>query len=67
MKAIDLDTPNSGIAHSLEEAIQVSDRFGFPCVIRPSFTMGGSGGGIAYNREEFETICRRGLDLIADQ
>ena len=63
MKAIDLDTPNSGIAHSLEEAIQVSDRFGFPCVIRPSFTMGGSGGGIAYNREEFETICRRGLDL----
>ena len=63
MKAIDLDTPNSGIAHSLEEAVQVSDRFGFPCVIRPSFTMGGSGGGIAYNREEFEQICRRGLDL----
>ena len=63
MKAIDLDTPNSGIAHSLEEAFQVADRFGFPCIIRPSFTMGGSGGGIAYNREEFETICRRGLDL----
>jgi len=63
MKAIGLDTPNSGIAHSMEEAIQVSDRFGFPCVIRPSFTMGGSGGGIAYNREEFEEICRRGLDL----
>ena len=63
MKAIDLDTPNSGIAHSLEEAVQVADRFGFPCVIRPSFTMGGSGGGIAYNREEFESICRRGLDL----
>ena len=63
MKAIDLDTPNSGIAHSLEEAVQVADRFGFPCIIRPSFTMGGSGGGIAYNREEFETICRRGLDL----
>ena len=63
MKAIGLDTPNSGIAHSMEEAIQVSDRFGFPCVIRPSFTMGGSGGGIAYNREEFEDICRRGLDL----
>ena len=63
MKAIGLDTPNSGIAHSTEEAIQVSDRFGFPCVIRPSFTMGGSGGGIAYNREEFEEICRRGLDL----
>ena len=49
MKAIDLDTPNSGIAHSMEEATQVSDRFGFPCIIRPSFTMGGSGGGIAYN------------------
>jgi carbamoyl-phosphate synthase large subunit len=63
MKAIDLDTPNSGIAHSLEEAYQVADRFGFPCIIRPSFTMGGSGGGIAYNREEFEEICRRGLDL----
>ena len=63
MKAIGLDTPNSGIAHSLEEAYQVADRFGFPCVIRPSFTMGGSGGGIAYNREEFEQICRRGLDL----
>ena len=63
MKAIGLDTPNSGIAHSLEEAYQVADRFGFPCIIRPSFTMGGSGGGIAYNREEFEQICKRGLDL----
>jgi carbamoyl-phosphate synthase large subunit len=63
MKAIGLDTPNSGIAHSMEEAVQVADRFGFPCIIRPSFTMGGSGGGIAYNREEFEEICRRGLDL----
>ena len=63
MNAIGLDTPNSGIAHSMEEAVQVADRFGFPCIIRPSFTMGGSGGGIAYNREEFEEICRRGLDL----
>ena len=63
MKAIGLNTPNSGIAHSLEEAEQISHRFGFPCIIRPSFTMGGSGGGIAYNREEFEEICRRGLDL----
>ena len=63
MKAIGLSTPNSGIAHSMEEASQVADQFGFPCIIRPSFTMGGSGGGIAYNREEFETICRRGLDL----
>jgi carbamoyl-phosphate synthase large subunit len=63
MKEIGLSTPNSGIAHSMEEASQISDRFGFPCIIRPSFTMGGSGGGIAYNREEFETICLRGLDL----
>ena len=63
MKSIGLSTPNSGIAHSFEEATQVADQFGFPCIIRPSFTMGGSGGGIAYNREEFETICRRGLDL----
>ena len=63
MKAIGLSTPNSGIAHSMEEASQISDRFGFPCIIRPSFTMGGSGGGIAYHREEFETICLRGLDL----
>ncbi len=63
MKAIGLSTPNSGIAHSMEEASQISDRFGFPCIIRPSFTMGGSGGGIAYNREEFEAICLRGLDL----
>ncbi len=63
MKAIGLDTPNSVIVHSLEEALQVPDRFGYPCIIRPSFTMGGSGGGIAYNREEFVEICRRGLDL----
>jgi carbamoyl-phosphate synthase large subunit len=63
MKAIGLDTARSGIAHSLEEALQILDRFGFPVVIRPSFTMGGSGGGIAYNREEFLEICERGLDL----
>ncbi|MGV6806437.1 MAG: carbamoyl-phosphate synthase large subunit, partial [bacterium] len=63
MKSIGLETPKSVIAHSLEEALQVPDQFGFPCIIRPSFTMGGSGGGIAYNREEFEEICRRGLDL----
>ncbi|MGE3297662.1 MAG: carbamoyl-phosphate synthase large subunit [Porticoccaceae bacterium] len=63
MKAIGLATPRSMIAHSLEEALQALDRFGFPCVIRPSFTMGGSGGGIAYNREEFEEICKRGLEL----
>jgi carbamoyl-phosphate synthase large subunit len=63
MKAIGLETPNSVIAHSMEEAMQVLDQIGFPCIIRPSFTMGGSGGGIAYNREEFVEICERGLDL----
>ena len=63
MKAIGLDTPKSMIVHSMEEALQAPDRFGYPCIIRPSFTMGGSGGGIAYNREEFEEICKRGLDL----
>ncbi|MCK7458203.1 carbamoyl-phosphate synthase large subunit [Idiomarina aminovorans] len=63
MKAIGLETPNAEMAHSLDEAFEVLSRLGFPCIIRPSFTMGGSGGGIAYNREEFEEICRRGLDL----
>lgn len=63
MKAIGLETPRAAIAHSLEEAIQVQARLGFPCIIRPSFTMGGSGGGIAYNKEEFIEICERGLDL----
>ncbi len=63
MKAIGLETPRSAIAHSMEEALQVQDQLGFPCIIRPSFTMGGSGGGIAYNREEFVEICERGLDL----
>ncbi|EAQ31205.1 carbamoyl-phosphate synthase large subunit [Idiomarina baltica] len=63
MKKIGLETPNAEMAHSMEEAFDVLDRLGFPCIIRPSFTMGGSGGGIAYNREEFEEICRRGLDL----
>ncbi|MBK5963052.1 carbamoyl phosphate synthase large subunit [Thiocystis minor] len=63
MRRIGLDMPRSAIAHSLEEAIQVQASIGFPTIIRPSFTMGGSGGGIAYNQEEFEEICRRGLDL----
>ncbi len=63
MKSIGLETPRSAIAHSLEEAKQVQSRLGFPCVIRPSFTLGGSGGGIAYNPEDFEEICLRGLDL----
>ena len=63
MKSIGLETPKSAIAHSLEEARQVQAVLGFPCVIRPSFTLGGSGGGVAYNQEDFETICSRGLDL----
>ncbi len=63
MKKIGLETPRSAIAHSLEEALQVLDTVGYPAIIRPSFTMGGSGGGIAYNREEYITICKRGLDL----
>jgi len=63
MKSIGLSTPKSGIAHSIEEARQVQARLGYPCVIRPSFTLGGSGGGIAYNSDEFIEICTRGLDL----
>ncbi|OCG14501.1 carbamoyl phosphate synthase large subunit [Gilliamella sp. wkB292] len=63
MKKIGLDTARSGIAHSLKEAYVVLEQVGFPCIIRPSFTMGGTGGGIAYNTEEFEEICARGLDL----
>ena len=63
MRDIGLACPRSGIAHSMEEAYGVLDQVGFPCIIRPSFTMGGTGGGIAYNREEFEEICTRGLDL----
>jgi carbamoyl-phosphate synthase large subunit len=63
MKSIGLECPNAEIAHTIEEAFDVSTRIGFPCIIRPSFTMGGSGGGIAYNKQEFEEICRRGLDL----
>ncbi len=63
MKRIGLDTPRSAIAHSLEEALQHQSGLGYPCVIRPSFTLGGSGGGIAYNHEEFVEICTRGLDL----
>ncbi len=63
MKEIGLDMPRSAIAHSLEEALSVQAQLGFPTIIRPSFTMGGSGGGIAYNREEFEDICQRGFEL----
>ena len=70
MTGIGLDSAKSGIAHSMDEAWTVQKRIaeetggtGFPAVIRPSFTLGGTGGGIAYNPEEFEEICKRGLDL----
>jgi carbamoyl-phosphate synthase large subunit len=63
MKKIGLSMPRSAIAHSMEEAMQAQAQIGFPAIIRPSFTMGGSGGGIAYNKEEFIDICERGLDL----
>ncbi len=70
MTGIGLGSARSGIAHSLEDALAVQQRItaeidgtGFPMVIRPSFTLGGTGGGIAYNPEEFEEICKRGLDL----
>ena len=62
MQRIGLDTPRSALAHSLEEALQVQAMVGYPTVIRPSFTLGGSGSGIAYNREEFVVICERGLE-----
>ena len=61
MTKIGLESPRSGIAHSFEEALDVHARIGLPCVIRPSFTLGGTGGGIAYNSEEFEQIVRGGL------
>ena len=63
MLKIGLDMPKAAIAHSLEEALKVQEQVGFPTIIRPSFTMGGSGGGIAYNKEQFVEICLRGLDL----
>ncbi|HDZ10116.1 carbamoyl-phosphate synthase large subunit [Pseudohongiella sp.] len=63
MKAIGLETPRHGIARNMDEAFAALDLVGFPCIIRPSFTMGGSGGGIAYNKEEFVEICTRGMEL----
>jgi carbamoyl-phosphate synthase large subunit len=62
MERIGLASARSALAHSLEEALQVQAMVGFPTIIRPSFTLGGTGGGIAYNREEFLAICERGLD-----
>ena len=63
MREIGLDMPKSGVVRSLEEALKVVEETGFPSIIRPSFTMGGVGGGIAYNLEEFKDICARGLGL----
>ncbi len=62
MEKIGLGSARSGIAHSMEEAWRVQRAMGFPTVVRPSFTLGGTGGGIAYNAEEFEAICKRGLE-----
>ncbi len=62
MLRIGLEVPRSGLAHSLEEAMEVLDYVGLPAIIRPAFTLGGEGGGVAYNREEFKEIVRKGLD-----
>lgn len=62
MNKIGLHTPKSFICHSMEQALEAQAQVGFPALIRPSFTMGGSGGGIAYNKDEFITICERGFD-----
>ena len=63
MAEIGLDCPKAEVARSFEQALDIQTRVGFPTIIRPSFTLGGSGGGIAYNKEEFEEIAKRGLDL----
>src|SRR5271163_2567017 len=63
MEEIGLESARSDLAHNLDEARHIRDQIGLPCVLRPSFTMGGSGGGIAYNREEFNELIARGLDL----
>ncbi len=63
MQKIGLETPQHGIACNMEQAHEALEKVGFPCIIRPSFTMGGTGGGIAYNKEEFDEICQRGMEL----
>src|SRR5690554_4365408 len=63
MKRIGLQCPKAEVAHSMEEAWRIQATLGFPVIIRPSYTMGGSGGGVAYNKEEFEEICTRGFEL----
>jgi len=62
MRKIGLRVPKSGIVHDLDSARRISEEIGFPMIIRPSFTLGGTGGGIAYNREDLETIAASGLD-----
>ncbi|WP_457809431.1 carbamoyl-phosphate synthase large subunit [Kushneria sp. EE4] len=66
MKNIGLECPKAKVAHAMEEAWEIQAELGFPCIIRPSYTMGGSGGGVAYNREEFEEICHRGFELSSN-
>src|SRR5262249_34500186 len=63
MQKIGVDVPKSFMVGTLEEALRIRDEVGLPCVVRPSFTLGGTGGGIAYNREEFNDLVNRGLDL----
>jgi carbamoyl-phosphate synthase large subunit len=63
MKEIGLDTPTSEVVGDMRDAQRVIQKIGFPAVIRPSFTLGGAGGGIVYNNEEYEEIVQRGLDL----
>jgi carbamoyl-phosphate synthase large subunit len=63
MREINLDTPQSGVAYNFNEAVEIVDTIGYPAIIRPSFTLGGTGGGIAFNAEEFDELAQRGLDL----
>ena len=63
MISIGLETPRHGMAHDMDQAHEALEKVGFPCIVRPSFTLGGTGGGIAYNKEEFDEICSRGLEL----
>ncbi len=67
MKSIGIETPRSGIAHSMQDAYDVQKDIGFPCIIRPSFTLGGTGGGVAYNTKEFEEICKKRFKLITNK
>jgi carbamoyl-phosphate synthase large subunit len=62
MKKIGLAVPHSGLAHNMDQAWEIQEEISFPVIIRPSFTLGGTGGGIAYNREEFQEVCERGLE-----